>query len=43
MKEQDNFDFTKEPGKVLDNRKRLNSGVPLISIITPYDITDVNM
>lgn len=36
MNEQNNFDFTMEPGKFLINRKRINFGKPLISIITPY-------
>lgn len=36
MKEQDNFDFTLEPGKKLCERRIINSGTPLISIITPY-------
>ena len=36
MKEQDNFDFSKEPGKSISKRRIINSGPPLISIITPY-------
>lgn len=36
MKEQNNFDFSKEPGKFVSKRERFNSGEPLISIITPY-------
>lgn len=36
MSEQDNFDFSKEPGRSISERKIINSGEPLISIITPY-------
>ena len=36
MKEQDNFDFSKEPGKILERKNVDNFGEPLISIITPY-------
>ena len=36
MKEQDFFDFSKEPGKKLSSRKIINDGLPLVSIITPY-------
>ena len=36
MNEQNNFDFTMEPGKTIDKRTRINDGKPLISIITPY-------
>ncbi len=40
MKEQDYFDFTMEPGKKLSDRKLINDGKPLISIITPYYNSD---
>lgn len=36
MKEQDNFDFNMQPGKLKSNRKIIHSGKPLISIVTPY-------
>ena len=36
MKEQDYFNFTMEPGKSMTSRKIINSGDPLVSIITPY-------
>ena len=36
MKEQDYFDFSKEPGKEITKRKILNDSKPLVSIITPY-------
>ena len=36
MKEQENFDFSKEPGSFISKRKIINSGEPLISIVTPY-------
>lgn len=34
--EENYFDYTLEPGRKLNNRKYINSGEPLISIITPY-------
>lgn len=36
FKEIDYFDFTQEPGKIKENRKIINDGDPLISVITPY-------
>ena len=36
MKEQNNFNFILEPGRILKDRNSINFGEPLISIITPY-------
>lgn len=36
FREIDYFDFNQEPGKQKNDRKLVNDGKPLISIITPY-------